>query len=135
MSHFHAIVWVDHATARVFHVGASGTDRVVLHPHGAEPHIHHKAGSLGSGHVHEDRTFMEAIAGAIADAGEILIIGPAGAKTELANYLKANHTAISQRVVGVEPADHPTDREILALARHHFRLDAPRSIPTPGAPR
>jgi hypothetical protein len=35
MSHFHAIVWIDHTKARVFHVGASGTDGVILQPQSA----------------------------------------------------------------------------------------------------
>jgi stalled ribosome rescue protein Dom34 len=135
MAHFHAVVWIDHTQARIFHVGTSGTDEVVLHPQSAERHIHHKANSIGSGHVHEDKQFLEGVAKAIADAGEILIIGPAGAKNEFAKYLQGSHAAISKRVVGVEPADHPSDREIVALARHHFKLDAPRSVPTPGGPR
>jgi DNA-binding MurR/RpiR family transcriptional regulator len=133
MSHFHAVVWIDHTQARVFHVGSTGTDGVVLHPHSAEKHIHHKAGSLGSGHAHEDTHFLEGVTKSIADAGEILIIGPAGAKTELAKYLQKSHAAIAQRVVAIEPADHPSDREIVALARRHFKLGAPRSITTPGA--
>jgi stalled ribosome rescue protein Dom34 len=135
MAHFHAVVWIDHTQARIFHVGTSGTDEVVLHPQSAERHIHHKANSIGSGHVHEDKQFLEGVAKAIADAGEILIIGPAGAKNEFAKYLQGSHVDISKRVVGVEPADHPSDREIVALARHHFQLDAPRSVPTPGTPR
>jgi len=128
MTHFHAVVWIDHLQARVFHVGATGSDEAVLHPNAPERHIHHKANSVGSGHVHEDKKFMESVVKAIEDAGEILIIGPAGAKTELAKYLRAAHPAIGQRIVGVEPADHPSDREILALAKHHFKLaEPPRS--------
>jgi stalled ribosome rescue protein Dom34 len=133
MSHFHAVVWVDHSQAKIFHVGSSGTDGVILHPHSAEKHIHHKANSIGSGHAHETKEFMENVATAIADAGEILIIGPAAAKNELAKYLRTSHPAIGQRIVGVEPADHPSDREIVALARRHFKLGAPRSISSPEA--
>ncbi|MGO9358256.1 MAG: translational machinery protein [Xanthobacteraceae bacterium] len=133
MSHFHAVVWVDHSQAKIFHVGSSGTDGVILHPHSAEKHIHHKANSIGSGHAHEGKQFMESVTEAITDAGEILIVGPAGAKNELAKYLRTSHPAIGQRIVGVEPADHLSDREIVALARQHFKLGAPRSVSSPGA--
>jgi len=131
MSHFHAIVWIDHAQARVFHVGFTGADGVVVHPHSAEKHIHHKAGSLGSGHLHEDRHFLESVAKVVADAGEILIIGPADAKTEFAKLLKEIHPTIGNRIVAVETADHPSDREIVALARRHFKLGPPRSVSGP----
>jgi stalled ribosome rescue protein Dom34 len=88
--HYHAIVWIDHQQAKVFHVGLSGADQIDLHPRLQTRHIHHKANSIGSGHVHEDKELMQGVADAVSDAGEILIIGPAGAKTELAKYLRAN---------------------------------------------
>jgi stalled ribosome rescue protein Dom34 len=116
------VVWLDHQQARIFHVGLTGSDEAVLRPHDAVPHIHHKANSIGSGHAHESKAYLGEIAQAIADAGEILIIGPAGAKTELTKYLQDAHPAIAGRVVAVEAADHPTDAEIVALARRHFKL-------------
>lgn len=124
--HFHAIVWIDHQQAKVFHIGLSGSDQVDLHPHLQTRHIHHKANSIGSGHVHEDKELMKSVADAVSDAGEILIIGPAAAKTELAKYLR-EHTALGERIVGVEAADHPTDREIVAYGKKHFRIGALRS--------
>jgi stalled ribosome rescue protein Dom34 len=132
MSHYHAVVWLDHQQAKVFHVGAEGADAAVLRQHGSERHIHHKANSTGSGHVHENKAYLGAVTHSIADAGEILIIGPAGAKQELAKFLEASHPAIAKRVVGVEAADHPSDREIIALARKHFKLEAPRAASAAG---
>jgi stalled ribosome rescue protein Dom34 len=126
-SHFHAIVWIDYLQARVFHLGLSGTDEIVLHPHMPTRHIHHKANSIGSGHVHEDRELMNAVADAVSDAGEILIIGPAAAKTELAKYLREHKPRIGERIVGVEAADHPTDHQIVALAKKHFRIGVLRA--------
>lgn len=133
MSHFHAVVWLDHQHARIFHVGRNGADELALQPHDAAPHIHHKANSIGSGHVHESKAYLGDIAQAIADAGEILIIGPAGAKNELAKYLRETHPAVAGRVVAVEAADHPTDGEIVALARRHFKLEPARAAPSPGS--
>jgi hypothetical protein len=74
--HFHAIVWIDHLQARVFHLGLLGTNEVVLHPLLPTRHIHHKA-SIGSGHVHESGEFLKQVVEAVSDAGEILILGPA----------------------------------------------------------
>jgi hypothetical protein len=121
-THFHAVVWIDHAQARVFHVGLTGADEITLHPHLPTRHLHHKANSIGSGHAPPDMDFYAEVAGAITDAGEILIIGPAGAKTELAKFLSEQHPAIAGRVVAVEAADHPTDPQIIAYAKRHFKM-------------
>ena len=85
---FHAIVWIDHSQAKVFHIGLSGEDEVVLHPHMPTRHLHHKANSIGSGHAGFDKEFLAQVMNAVSDAGEILIIGPAGAKTELARFIR-----------------------------------------------
>ena len=130
--HFHAIVWIDHQQAKVFHVGLSGADQIDLHPHLQTRHIHHKANSIGSGHVHEDKELMQGVADAVSDAGEILIIGPAAAKTELAKYLRERRPEIGERIVGVEAADHPSDREIVAYARKHFKIGTLRAAPSAG---
>src|SRR6266852_4010179 len=83
-THFHAIVWIDHSQAKVFHIGLSGEDEITLHPHLPTRHLHHKANSIGSGHAGFDKEFFAQVMNAVSDAGEILIIGPASAKTELA---------------------------------------------------
>ena len=68
--HFHAIVWIDHHEARVFHFSPTDVERLVLHPDHPTRHIHHKANSIGSGHAAEDHAFLQAVAQSIADAVE-----------------------------------------------------------------
>jgi stalled ribosome rescue protein Dom34 len=131
-THFHAIVWIDHSQAKVFHIGLSGEDEVILHPHLPTRHLHHKANSIGSGHAGLDKEFFAQVMNAVSDAGEILIIGPANAKTELAKYLREQHSHIGDRIVAVEAADHPSDREIVAYAKKYFKI-APARVTTPGA--
>ena len=62
--HFHAVVWIDHHEARVFHFGPADVERLVLHPDHPTKHIHHKANSIGSGHASEDHAFLQAVDGA-----------------------------------------------------------------------
>lgn len=132
MHHYHAVVWIDHREAKIFHVGLTGTDQLELHPKFETRHIHHKANEVGSGHVHEDKGLMKAVSDAVSDAGEILIIGPAQAKTELATYLRET-TQLGSRIVGVEAADHPTDGQIIAYAKHHFKISPLRRNASPGS--
>jgi hypothetical protein len=132
-SHFHAIVWIDHSQAKVFHVGLSGEDEMVLHPHMPTRHLHHKANSVGSGHVGFDKEFLVQTMNAVGDAGQILIIGPAGAKTELAKFIRDKDPKIGDRIVAVEAADHPTDREIVAYAKQYFKMPPARVTPARGS--
>ena len=125
-THFHAIVWIDHAQAKVFHIGLSGGDEVVLHPNMQTRHLHHKANTIGSGHVGLDKEFLAQVTNAVSDAGEILIIGPAGAKTELAKFIREKHPNIGDRIVAVQAADHPTDPEIVAFAKQYFKIGTAR---------
>src|SRR5262245_357881 len=67
--------------ARVFHFSPTDVERLVLHPEHPTEHIHHKANSIGSGHASEDHAFLQAVAQSIADAGAVLVTGPANAKT------------------------------------------------------
>lgn len=132
-THFHAIVWIDHSQARIFHLGLTGDDEITLHPHLATQHLHHKANSVSGGHAAPDKEFLAQVTSALSDAGEILIIGPAGAKTELAKFLREQHPAIGKRIVAVEAADHPSDGEIVAYAKRHFKM-SPARITTGGPP-
>ncbi len=122
-THYHAVVWIDHHEARVFHFNVSEIDRLVLHPHNPTRHIHHKANTIGSGHAPEDHAFLQQVAEAIADAGAVLITGPANAKTELVKHIEAYMPALKGKIADVETVDHPTDGELVAQARKYFSAD------------
>jgi hypothetical protein len=70
-----------------------------------------------------DKAFLKQVADGLLAAGTILITGPAGAKKELDAYLQQHQPAVSARVAGVEPLDHPTDGELVAIGRKFFRAE------------
>ena len=122
-SHYHAIVWIDHHEARVFHFNVSEVDRLVLHPDNPAHHLHHKANTIGSGHAAEDHDFLQRVAEAVADAGAVLVTGPANAKTELVKHIRQHVPKLSAKIAGIETVDHPTDGELVAHARKYFKAD------------
>ena len=61
-AHYHAVIWIDHREARVFHFGVTDVERLVLHPDNPTRHIHHKANSIGSGHASADHDYLHAVA-------------------------------------------------------------------------
>lgn len=119
--HYHAVVWIDHRQARVFHFDASDADKLVVSPANPVRNLHHKANSVGSGHAAEDRRFLEEVTKSIADAGAVLIVGPSNEKNELVKHIKRTHPAMMIKIEGVESADHPTDGELLAYARKYLK--------------
>ena len=120
--HFHAVVWIDHREARVFHFNPTEADKLVLHPDHPTKHIHHKANSIGSGHAKADNEFLHAVVQAVADAGAILITGPVNAKAELVTYIHAHDPKLMKAVAGVETVDHPSDGQLVAFARHYLSV-------------
>jgi stalled ribosome rescue protein Dom34 len=129
--HFHAVVWIDHHEARVFHFSPTDVERLVLHPDRPTRHIHHKANSIGSGHASEDHAFLQAVAQSIADAGAVLVTGPANAKTELVKHISQHDPGLMKIIVGVETVDHPSDGQLVAHARRYFKAED-RMLPQKG---
>src|SRR5258708_9231225 len=109
--HYHAVIWIDHHEARVFHFSPTDVEQLVLHPDHPTRHIHHKANSIGSGHAAEDHTYLQAVAASIADSGAGLIAGPANAKTELIKHIYHPSPQPMKAIVGAETVDHPIDAQ------------------------
>ncbi len=120
--HFHAVVWIDHHEAKVFHFNATQADEHVIHPHDPTVRIHRRASeNAGSGHAPEDQKFLHQVAEAISKAKAVLITGPANAKLELVKHIERHDPKLSSIIAGVEALDHPTDGELVAHARKFFR--------------
>ena len=119
--HRHVWVWLDHREARIFGVGHLGTDREQIEAANAWQHIHRKADHIGEGKAEPDIAFLDQVAAGLGGFRGILIVGPGTARSELAGHLAHNYPVLAKRVWGIEPADHPSDAQIVALARKYFR--------------
>jgi stalled ribosome rescue protein Dom34 len=129
--HFHAVVWIDHREARVFHFNPDDALRAIIHPDNPHQHLHHKSGSIGAGHAGVDKPYLQAVSTALADAGAILVVGPGTAKTEFVAYAKEHAPLVAQRILGTETVDHPSDGQIVAHARKYFRAADRMAPPAP----
>lgn len=119
MSHYHAAIWLDHTHALVFDIGPDDFTERTVKSHG-EAHLHHKAGSTGSGHAKADQHYYHAVAEAVAGAHEVYVCGPGSAKTEFVKHVTSHDPQIARKIVKTETADHPTGRQIVAAARKFF---------------
>lgn len=119
--HYHAVIWLDHREARVFHISPSDVERLVVRPEHPTKHIHHKANCIGSGHAAADHDYLQDVAESVADAGSILITGPANAKAELIKHIHQHAPDRMKFIAGVETVDHPSDGALIAYARKYFK--------------
>lgn len=121
--HFHQIVWIDHQLAQVYAVTHDDLIElaIIRAPDEDRGHVHHKAGTMGSGHVAPAQQFLREIATQLEDAQEVLIVGPADAKHALRKYIALNTPLLGKRVIGVEPLDKCGHRELKDFATLFFR--------------
>jgi hypothetical protein len=136
--HIHALIWIDHHEAKIFRFDSEVTEAThhIIRDELSPPHLHHKAHSIGSGHVPVSHAYLEKVALDISDARAILIVGPSSAKHEFYKHLEEHHRALLERVVGVETLDHPGDGPLLAHAAQAFRSAARMGRPySPSQPK
>jgi stalled ribosome rescue protein Dom34 len=122
-AHFHALVWIDHREAKVFHFDADSSQSVTVHNSHAHQNLHHKANSSDSGHVAVDKEYLHRVVAELATAGAVLIVGPGSAKAELSTYVQQHDPKLAAKISAVESIDHPTDGQLLAHARKFFVAD------------
>ena len=120
MSHYHALVWIDHKEAHVMHISPDDVEKSVIQPHKPHHKLHSRVGTLGSGRTPESQEYFHQVLQALAGASEILVVGPAQAKLELIKHMHAHDLAMANKVLGVETVDHPSDGQLVAYARKYF---------------
>lgn len=111
MSTYHAVAWMDHTEAHVLQF-----DREHVEAQKVRARSHHKH----QGRDTHDANYFPAIYGALQGNQEVLLAGPGLAREEFATWVKKQHPDGAVRFVDSVPSDHPTDAQLVALARNYF---------------
>jgi stalled ribosome rescue protein Dom34 len=113
------VVWIDHDHAKLFELNPAKVDESTLHA----TEIRHHGGVEKEQNNHKNSAkFFDEVAAKLASANEILLIGPGLAKTHFKSHLETHHEKqIKQKIVGMETVDHPTNGQIVALAKKFFK--------------
>jgi stalled ribosome rescue protein Dom34 len=117
----HAVIWIDHKEARIFHVRPEAADETtVLAP---QHHLHRHSKGRGDAKEHPDdaHRFFGEVARTLDGVDAVLLVGPSSAKLEFFRYVHEHDRRLESKVVGIETADHPTDGEIVARAKSYFK--------------
>lgn len=125
MSLFHAVVWTDHQSAQVLQF-----DEAHVLAQKVRTHTHHTA-QHGST-VRSQHEFFAELCDALAGISEVLVTGSHTATADFRHYLEKHRPQLVGQVVGYEVVDHPSDNQLVALARKFFlKYDRMAGTPTP----
>ena len=112
MTTFHAVVWMDHAEAHVLMF-----DREHVQAQRIKSRSHHKH----QGKSDDASALFADIAKALAGTHEILLTGPGMARNQFRDWCQSHHSPIVQALVDSVPSDHPSDAQLVAMARKYFK--------------
>ena len=125
MTHFHAVVWIDHQNAQILQFDAEQVQASKVKAHS------HPTGQHGSG-VRTQHEFFGQVCDALAGIPEVLAVGPRTGLSDFEHYLKKHRTETAARVLGFEVSDHLSEIQRVALARKIFlRIDRMNGTPVP----
>ena len=103
------VAWIDSNHSKLFKLATGKMDL----------HTVNRSNTLD---LKNEEYYFHEVAKALKGAQELLLVGPGLAKTHFVAHLKHHHHMdLAKKVVGVETVDHPTEPEILAIARKFFK--------------
>jgi stalled ribosome rescue protein Dom34 len=113
MSLSHAIVWTDHQAARVLQFDAEHVKAQKIRAENHYTRQHHS-------NVRTEHEFFGELCDTVSNIDEVLVTGSHTAVADLRHYAEKHRPHVAARIVGYEIVDHPTDNQLVALARQYF---------------
>lgn len=113
MSLHHAVALIDHQKAEVLQFDAEH-----LQAQKVKSHSHH-TNQHGSG-VRTEHEFFGEVCDALTGIAEVLIAGSHTAQADFKHYVGKHRPSMAKQIVGWETVDHPSEGQLLALAKKHF---------------
>lgn len=125
MNLYHAVVLVDHHVAQVLHFDTEHVQERKLREHLKFTRQHHSG-------VRTEHEFFSQVCDALEGVAEVLMAGGHTGLAAFRHYVQEHRPGTAQRIVGYEVVDHPSQNELVALARKRFvRVDKMLGTPVP----
>ena len=112
MPTFHAVIWIDHTEAH-----AVMFDREHMEAQRIKSRSHHKH----HGKSDDYSSYFAEVAQAVQGSHEVLLAGPGLARNQFRDWCTTHQAAIAATIVDSIAADHPTDPQLVAMARQYFK--------------
>jgi stalled ribosome rescue protein Dom34 len=125
MTLFHAVIHIDPHQAQLLQFDAEQVQSSKLKAHSHPTHQHGSAVRTG----HE---FYAEVCDALAGITEVLVTGSHTAQADFRHYVDKHRPAVATQIAGYETVDHPSDKQLVALARAYFvKFDRMNGTPVP----
>lgn len=122
---FHAVVWLDHHNAHIVHFDAEHLKSERIKASSRHTRQHGSA-------VRTEHEFLADVCEALKDTNEVLVVGAQQSQAFFRHYVEKHRPQLAPRVVGYENVDHPSEPQLVALARRFFlKHDRMTGIPGP----
>ena len=112
MSTFHAVVWMDHSEA---HVALFDKAHVETQRIRSRSHHKHQGKSTDLSALFTD------VATALVGCKEVLLTGPGMARNQFRDWCGQHQHAFAACIVDSVAADHPSDAQLVAMAKQYFK--------------
>jgi hypothetical protein len=109
----HAVVSISHESAQIIEFDDSQTTVSRLRAH------EHPTGQHHSG-VRAEHEFFGRVCDAFAAMGEVLVTGTRTAIADFEHYVRKHRPAAVAQILAFEVVDHPSPKQLVALAREFF---------------
>ena len=113
MTLYHAIVLVDHQSAEVLQFGSEHAIEKKVHEHLKFTRQH---GSI----VRTEHEFFGHVCDALDGIAEVLIVGGHTSLSDFRHFVDKHRPLTAGRIVGYEVVDHPSENQLVAMARKYF---------------
>ena len=125
MTMFHAVVWIDHKNAQVLQFDAE-------HVQAQKVKAHHHVTRHHQSQVRSEHEFFGHVCDALEGVQEVLVCGAHQSQADFRHYVEKHRPQTAKFVVGYETIDHPSEAQLVAMARKWFlRFDRMAGTPTP----
>jgi hypothetical protein len=125
MSLFHAVAFVDHQSAEILQFGSEQVVERKVHQHLKFTREHHSG-------VRTEHEFFGHVCDALDGIAEVLVVGGHTGLADFRHYVDKHRPLTAGRIVGYEVVDHPSENQLVALARKHFiKYDKMVGTPVP----
>lgn len=121
---FHAVAQIDHHHAEVIQFDSEHVVQRDVHDHRKLTRQHGSA-------VRTEHEFFGEVCDALEGIAEVLVVGGHTSLADFHHYVDKHRAPTAKRIVGYLAVDHPTEHQLVALARRHFaKYDQMAGTPT-----
>lgn len=119
MPQHHAVVLIDHQKAEVLQFDSEHLQAQKVKSR-SQHHLHSHHTRQPNSDVRTQHEFFGEVCDALIGIAEVLVVGGHTFQIDFRHYVEKHRPQVAKQIVAWETVDHPTEGQLLALAKKHF---------------